>query len=1094
MREHPRTIFNVIALVFALVAFSTPAASQTSKGFIVGTVVDPNGAVVAGITVKITNRDTGVVRETVTQGDGSYRFDAVDPGPYTLEAGGSGFRIAKQEGLDVKASQTVTVPVRLEVGSPTEEVTVISESAVVLQQQDGTRVNTLDQREITELPVAGLNPVNLVFTLPGVTDVGGLAGSLSGGFVQGTEFSINGLRPRANNQLVDGLDNNDNSITGQFYQPAVRDAYSEVTVLGGDYSAEYGRAGGAVVNVITRGGTNEFHGSVYDIIQNSAFDALTPGQKAQSGLTEVPQFSQNTFGFSFGGPVVKNKLFFFGTAQFDLIRAGSVVGRAIVPTERGLGQLRALFPEGTNPNLDRYLSIVGPLRGTANVINVPIGGGRQDIEFGTATRQSAQPVNTYDYVARVDWVPTSRDSFAFRYLANDQIFSNQFPDPSSGVTGSQFPGFEADVPALVQNFFASYTRVLSPSTTNEFRFGYGRFNVLFGPRDPEKTTSGPQFIFSGTTISTVGLSPILPQGRIFNNYQFQDTVTHTVGNHTLRMGADILVQRGKQFVPINTRGQLIFAPGGGFPAFGNFLDSFSGTGAGSAAKVFGEGVSFPDVTTQSYFINDSWRVRPNFTLNLGLRYENFGTVANNAPFPAFTGFGAPLQTRVEQKRDNNNFGPRVSFAYSPRFESGLGYWLFGVDRSVIRGGFAVNYDVFFNNILSNILATSPNALGTTLTGAAVGGRGIPNFTSTTLPSTVVANPQAGQATIVSDLINPQTYVWNIGVQREIWRRNILDLAYVGSRGTRLFINEQLNPGIVGSTNPNRRLHATRGSVIARTNGGDSNYHSLQARLERGFRDGFLYRMTYTFSKAIDNTSEVFTTTGGSSLNSDPFNRAIDRSVTIFDTPHVFSLTALYNSDQLFREGWGRRLLGGFTLSGIWRYQSGNVETPFVAGLDLNGDLNGFNDRPAIANPSAPATSVAFANAFTGAFGCGASATGYFDINCNSIALSDARYVVDPTIRTNIAGRNSLRAPGFNRLDMSLQRSFDVFFSPWESDRFEIRFDLFNVTNTPVFRFEGGGLSNGDVTNPFFNRPEINSGVSVGSGSARSGRLQLRYVF
>src|SRR6185503_8694476 len=299
-----------------------------------------------------------------------------------------------------------------------------------------------------------------------------------------------------------------------------------------------------------------------------------------------------------------------------------------------------------------------------------------------------------------------------------------------------------DVPSLTQNFYMSDTYVFTPRTLNEARFGYGRFNLQFGPRDAALTTSGPQFLFSGTTISTVGLSPSFVQGRIFNNFQWQDTVTHTHGNHTLRVGVDILQQRAKQFVPINTRGQLTFAGGGGFPAFGNFVDSFSGVGSGAASKVFGNGFDYPNVTTQAYFINDSWKVRQNLTLNFGLRYEHFGAVANNAPFPAFTGFTAPLQTRVEQQTDNNNFGPRLSFAYSPHFESAWLGRVFGSDLTVIRGGFAINYDVFFNNILSNIMATSPNALGTTVTGATMGGRGIPNFNESALPTTLVANPQA----------------------------------------------------------------------------------------------------------------------------------------------------------------------------------------------------------------------------------------------------------------------------------------------------------------------------------------------------------------
>ena len=1080
----------VVTLVLSAIG---SAAAQTSKGFVTGVVEDQNGAAIANASIKITNLTTGVSRDTVADSSGSFRLDAVDPGAYTLEATATGFKSAKLDRIEVNAAQTLNIPLRLEIGSPTEQVVVSAANEVVIQSADGTRVNTLGEREIRDLPVLGLNPVNLVFTLPGVADVGGSNG-LAAGFVQGTEFSINGLRPRGNNQLIDGLDNNDNSITGQVYQPTVRDAYSQVTVLGGDYSAEFGRAGGAVVNVITRSGTNEFHGSAYDIIQNSAFDALTPGQKSVSELTEVPQFSQNTFGFSLGGPVIKNKLFFFGTYQADLVRAGAVTGTAIVPTQAGLNQLRALFPVGTNPNLDRYLGIVGDLRGETNLIQVPIGGGRDPIEFGTATRFSAQPVDTYDYLARVDYAITDKNSFSVRYLANKQLFSNQFPDPSTGIAGSQFAGFEIDVPSLTQNIFLSDTHVFSPRTVNEARFGYGRFNLFFGPRDADLVTSGPQFIFSGTTISTVGLSQSFPQGRIFNNFQFQDTLTHTVGNHTLRVGTDILMQRAKQFVPINTRGTLTFAAGGGFTTFGNFLDSFSGVGTGAAAKVFGPGLDYPNVTSQAYFINDSWKVRPNLTLNFGLRYEHFGAVANNAAFPAFTGFDAPLQTRVEQQNDNNNFGPRVSFAYSPNFNSGWVGRVVGENKTVIRGGFAINYDVFFNNILSNIMATSPNALGTTVQGANFGGRGIPNFTEAALPAELVANPQAGQNVIPADLKNPQTYVWNFGVQRELPGQNVLDVAYVGTRGTRLFINEQLNPGVPGSTNPNGRAFATRGSVISRTNGGDSQYHGLQMRLERSFRDNFLYRATYTYSKTVDNTnSEIFATTGGNSVGSDVANRAADRGVADFDVPHIFTLSGLWEVPGV-GSGFWKELTGGFQFATIWRYQSGNVSSPFVTGIDLNGDLSGTNDRPSIANPLAPATSVGFANSLAGGQGCDASATGFFDINCNPVTLSDVRYLVDPSIRTNIAGRNTLRAPGYNTFDMSLQRSFKIPFTPWEQDRFEIRFDYFNVFNTPIFRFEVGGVSDGDVTNANFNRPELNSGVSVGASGGRSGRLQLRYVF
>ncbi len=1061
----------IASLCAVLIVLSTSVLAQTSKGFVVGTIVDQNNAAVSGAVVKITNNETGVVRETVTQSDGSFRLDAVDPGTYRAELTANGFKSTARDKFLVAAAQTTDLSTALEVGNPSEVVTVTSNEAIELQTSDGTRVNTLNTREITELPVAGLNPVNLVFTLPGVVDPGGLAG----GFVQGTEFSVNGLRPRANNQLIDGLENNDNSITGQSYQPSVRDGYSEVTILGSNFSAEYGRAGGAVVNVITRSGNNDFHGSIYDINQNSALASLKPGEKAVEGLTKVPQFNQNTFGFSLAGPILKNKLFFFGTFQRDLFRAGGVSSTAVTPTAVGAAQLRAQVPVGVNPALDQYLAIVStflaPVADRAPIaLQSGTGPGRTLIEFGNASRQSSQPVNTDDYIARIDWTPSTVDSLSFRYLRNNQVFNNQFP---SGVAGGQFPGFEVDVPGIADSFYAAYTRQISANTTNEFRFGRAAFDVLFAPRNAALTTAGPTITINTGTISSVGLNAVFPQGRNFKNYQFQDTMTHTMGDHTFRFGADILAQRGTQLVPINTRGALSYTSGGGFTALGNFVQGFSGP-AGSASKVFGDGAEKSDVNNQAYFVNDQWRVRENLSLNLGLRYENFGVVSNNANFPAFGGLFANPLTRVEQKRDNNNFGPRFSFAYTPHLLKKL----FGENLTVLRGGIAVNYDVFFNNILSNTVATFPNSLGGT-TVAPNTGRGLANFGAQSLPASPTINPRATVNSVDPNLVNPMTYVYNLGFQRELPGRNILDVSYVGSRGTHLFINENGNPGINGV-----RVNPARGPITIRTNGGDSNYHSLQARFERSFSSGFLYRAAYTFSKAIDNTnSEVFATSGGTSVGSNPFNRRADRSRASYDVPHRFSFVGLWDSSSMFREGLKGKLLGGFTLSTIYRIQSGNVETPYLGGADLNGDLNAFNDRPSIGNPNAPADSVAFSNAFNGT----TSPTGYSDLNGNDINPANVRFIVDPAIRTNLAGRNSLRSPFVDRLDLSLGRAFKIPFTSWESDRFEVRVEFFNVLNHPSFTYDNY-FASGDVFNSDFAQPRENLGTN------RTGRIQLRYSF
>lgn len=1088
-----------LLLLMCLVSF-TATFAQTSKGFVVGTVADPNGAVIPNATITITSRETGAVRTTVSQDNGSYRLDAVDPGTYNIEVTASGFTTARSENIVVQSAQTAEANIQLSVSGAEATVDVVgTDSNVQLQSTDGTRVNTLESAQITELPVAGLNPANLVFTLPGVADVGQ---TNVGGFVQGTEFSVNGLRARSNNQLIDGLDNNDNSITGQAYQPTVRDGYSEVAILSSNYSAEYGRAGGAVVNVVTRSGTNDFHGSAYDIIQNSAFNSLTPGQRDR-GLEDVPQFTQNTFGASLGGPLSllrfgeggpvtfggKNKLFFFGTFQVDLFRNNSEA-TAVVPTAAGFNTLQTLFPAGTSTNLDYFRAILSANRGVTNTFNVPIrnvtiGAIISNVEFGTVSTVAPQPVNTYDYIARVDYIPSDRDSFTIRYLATKQNFSNQFP--------TVFQGFEVDVPSFTQNLYTSYTRNFSPNLTNEFRFGYGFVDVDFTPRNEAIGLAGPSVGFSGSGLGTgingVGLASTFPQGRKFNNFQFQDTVTFTVGKHTFRAGADVNVQRGEQQVPFNSRGIFtatasgtILAnpanPNSGFTinAFQNFIQGFSGSG-GSVVRAFGSQTVNPDTLFQNYFINDEWRVRDNLTINLGLRYENYGTPFNQVAFPAFAGFTQPIDTVVLQKRDNNNFAPRFSFAYSPDFSDGLGRRFFGEKNTVIRGGFAVNYDVFFNNILGNTAAASPNVASTTILGSTAGNvRGFNTFNINQLPTGATLNPLATITSIDSNLENPESYVYNLGVQRRFGGDFILDVAYVGSRGLKLFINEQLNPFVNFSAT---RLNPSRGSVTLRTNGGDSNYNSVQTRFERGFKNGFLMRATYTFSKTIDvANSEVFATTGGTAVGSDPFNRRTDRGLADYDIPHVFTFTTLVGLPTFGTEGLAKDILKGFTFGAIYRLQSGAVTNPYVGGEDLNGDGNAANDRPAISNPDAPRNNVAFSNAINGTD----SPTGFSDINGNPIGLSDAFYVVSRDIRTGIAGRNTLRGPRFSRLDVSLTRDFRIY----ENLRFQVRADAFNVLNMPNYLLS---FDRGNVFSTVFNDAK-----TQGEGSARSGRVQLRVVF
>ncbi|MCI0665015.1 MAG: carboxypeptidase regulatory-like domain-containing protein [Acidobacteria bacterium] len=1073
-----KATFRLAIAIASLLALSAIVLAQSSKGVLVGTVTDPTGSVIAGATVKVTNTATNVTRETVSRGEGSYRLDAVDPGIYKIEVGASGFKTMARDRVIVAAAQTTEVSIKLDLGSQSEVVNVTADTNLILQTQDGARTSTINARQITDLPVATLNPVDLVITLPGAVDPGPLAT----GFAQGSEFSMNGLRPRANSHLLDGTENNDISINGQAYIPALRDGFQEVSVLGGDNSAEYGRGGGAVVNLITRSGSNQYHGSVYDIISPSALFSLSSGQKNNESLTKVPVSIQNQYGFSFGGPIKSDKLFFFGTFQASPFRTTGGSASVIVPTQAGFDALRNEYPAGISANVDRYLSIVGNLRGTTNTSFVSLGDGRAPFEIGTATINAVpQPLDDYQLLARVDWTPSIKDAFSFRYIFDDLKFANQIP--------SAFEGFGVDVLGRAQNFHLSHTRTFSPAWVNEFRFAYGRFVALFQAANPEVALNGPVFSLAGTQLDDVGLDPTFPQGRFLNNYQFQETITHTRGGHTIRGGVDLVRQLSKALVPFNDRGVLTFTSGGGFPSFRNFADGFSGTQGTFGEKVFGDPAVYPNRFQQAYFINDSWRMRPNLTLNFGLRYENFGTPENVLPFPAFPGFDQPINTRVEQKGDNNNFAPRFSFAYTPRW----GGRYFGDQKTVIRGGYQLSYDVFFDNILLNSAASSPNVFGGSLLG--VDGdtaRGFSNAGVNSLPTTGTLDPTARVDSIERNLVNPLTHVWNLGVQRELPGNTIVDIAYVGSRGQRLFLNRELNFGI-----DSVRPVDGRGLVVLRTNAGDSNYHSLQTRVERALSKGLQFRFAYTYSKSIDNVnSEVFTTTGGSSRASDPNNLRSDRSVSSFDIPHRFVTSFLWELPGP-KSGWIGQALGGWGLSGIYTLQSGTVESPFIGGIDLNGDLNFFNDRPSINNLDAPANSVAISD--TLGFCDGPSPTGYCDANLNPIDLASARFVVDPAIRTNLAGRNILRANWTNRADASLSKSFRM---PFEGHKLEMRFEFFNLFNHANYKWAIPGSSdpsNGDVLNANFNNVGLNDGgipIPAGTGlrAGRAGRIQLRYSF
>ncbi|HWW74908.1 MAG TPA: carboxypeptidase regulatory-like domain-containing protein, partial [Pyrinomonadaceae bacterium] len=716
--------FQLAAAVLLAAAFAATGHAQTSRGTVSGTVTDPAGAVVSGAAVELVNKATNFKREGTTNDSGIYRFDAVDLGTYDLTIRARGFRPLTNTGVQVQANQVATIDSQLEIG--TEQVVVdvtASSGELLLQKTEPVRGGNFSTTQVTALPISTLNPYDLGRLLPGVVTATG--GSQFG---NASQFSINGQRPRGNNYLIDGTENNDISVTGPANQINNEDAIAEVSVQTGLFSAEFGRAGGGVFNVITKSGSNDYHGTLRWLLLSQRFNALTNNDRL-SGLTKPSVFTENVFGGTFGGPLPlphfgeggpavesgKDRTFFFFGLQYDRFRSTTNFGPFRVPTANGVAQSRALFPAGTNPRVDLYLDAIGAARGVTSLNTIALGTGpngagasvaRGSIETGLIGISAPSISNDRQWVTRVDHKISNAHQLAFRYTDDDQIFP---------ATAMNSPFFTRDFAGKSRNFLVTHTWVMNPTLTNELRVSpYGLIDFTFpiSPGDPPLAFTLPNIAISG--LSAVGIATNIPQFRTAKNYLVQDTMTKVAGSHTFRFGGEFLKQTAQQRPPFNERGSFSFATGGGFTGLANYIDNFSGSG-GSANINFGQPVYDPSLFRQSYFVQDTWRTTPNLTLTLGVRYENFGQPANRAfKFPAFAGFN-PADFLVPNKveRDNNNFGPIVGLAFTPTVESGPLGWLFGNNVSVIRAGYQVSYDTFFNNLLSNIAADSPNNTSTT---------------------------------------------------------------------------------------------------------------------------------------------------------------------------------------------------------------------------------------------------------------------------------------------------------------------------------------------------------------------------------------------
>jgi hypothetical protein len=989
------------------------------------------------------------------------------------------FRTVVKPDVELHVQDVIALNFSMELGSVTQSVTV--EAGAPLIQAGPQRGGNFVSREVNDLPLVSLSPISLARTLPGVTDPAGSSLYQTLASDEATLFSVNGARTRANNYLLDSTENNDIVFTGIAQPFNIADAVEEVSVQTGNFGVEFGRASGGVFNLVTKSGTNSFHGTLLWRYQSERFNSVSNFDKLNG--TPRTAFSRNVYGFTVGGPVRSNKTFFFGGFQQDSFRSRHFT--LVVPTEAAVASLRSLFP--SNPRLDQYLDLLGPLRGSANpnavrLGNDPITGvDRGVVQFASAALGVRESNAGPQAIVRLDHNRSEGHHLALRYIYDTRTDSPRVV---------YFPGFYLDQAARNHNLLFTDQYTFSPTLSNEFRFSYARQDADQNRISPNSTSLASMLPrINITSIASPGIHSELLQFRHVNNLLFQETQTKLSGRHTFRYGVEFLRQLATQSPTAFSLGELNYVdtPGLGYSAFANFLDDFSG-GSSLARKDFGaipgQAVPpfYPDQFHQTYFFQDMWLPAPSLSLTMGLRYENFGQPANALRFPAFAGFDPDDFLKPNRvNTDNNNFGPAFGLAWSPAFRSGWLHKLFGENKTVWRGGYQISYDAFFTQVISLLLATAtPNAIQFNKPGLNTD-RGSGDW-SKQLPAVAPApsalDTQVG--VLEKDFRSPYTERWSFGFQRQLSNKVVIDGSYVGSESHKLTTWDQANPP-ANPLQPNGpRLHPEIGQRGIRTSQGNSSYHAMQWRVDRRFARGFQLTASYTWSRNIDSTSEGV---GANEIQNGGSNRTsvwpaqgglrLDRGPSDFDRSHRLSVLYVWDVPGPATGSW-KYALGGWSIAGISSFQSG---APFSVQNTAAG-----GGRPDISNPSAPLNSrgILFQSC----------PTGYQNRDTGvCVTPADVHWIQGTGLpNATTVGRNTLLTGGINNFDVSLTKSFQIA----EQKRLEFRWEALNVLNHPQFTQvpEKNVSSSGPLPglpSRFLNRDFTDSGI-------RSMWVQLKLVF
>jgi outer membrane receptor protein involved in Fe transport len=1184
--------------------------AQATTGTLRGTVTDANGGAIAGANVTVKNEATGTVSPAIrTTGEGTFDAPALQPGAYTVTVEAPGFKRSVSTGIVVKIGIVNPFAVTLEAGNVNETVTVSSGSEEIVQRDQAQISTTVDTRRVQDLPsngaASGLDTLALL--APGVINQ-----RSTGANTNGTGLSVNGNRGRSNNFQIDGADNNDLSVTGPALFVDFQDQVQEYQVITNNFSAQYGRNQGAIVNIVTKGGTNDFHGTVFDFHQDAAFFNSLNNIEKRSGQAAPNRNLLNVFGGTIGGPVTiprfgeggkswlsgKDRLFFFfglqdvrnpstttgsstslailssefprllstfpnsasiaayaANSPFAVTLRGAAVpntfvsgtpGLASVNTNPASGCPRAILTSATPPSgCTGYVPTTFLIGGPYDIVNLGTATAPQLFQAAQYQRTVPTPYRENYYNMRFDLKVTNRDNVTVRFLKQNQDSINQLSCCSSGWNG--------DVPATSKHFGGEWTHTFGSRFVLTARPNHQLISVDFGggctngvpgciPGSALIGTALANVAFSGSfgltksnALGGYGPATNLPQGRTGTVDQIPVDMTYSMGKHSFIFGFEYKhLTEVSPFLP-NFNGAF------GFNSAARLVNN----APSSVAITLGDPtLSFTENDEYAYF-QDDFKIRPNLTLNLGVRYEYTGqpinvlhdqTVARESnAATAFFNPALPLSIRTVPliPADKNNWAPRLGFAYSPHF------WkkFLGEDATVIRGGFSIAYDAAFYNILSNVqnaapfsaaltiptssltsTTTSPNPLPASPTGdvvrAAAAASGV-------LPKGVLNPIFLSQTTVAPDFRSPYAEQWSLGIQHQFGRRNVAEVRYVGTHGVALFQSINANffvgplvngvapltvctarnsAGTCTSTqvvtfpsfssllpagvhaltcvdNPatldredacNNRI-LPQGGLTTRANTSQSIYHSMQARYNGRFlKDALNLGLSYTWSKTIDDASDIFARTDVQSPNAqNPFciNRC-ERGLSAVDRPNAFTANFIYDF-PFFKEqrGFVGHALGGWQLNGAYFLTSGATFTPgqnTAYNSTLGAGYLTAGDRPFVTNPNADRRQVGISQ--VDAFNLGRISTvtnvnGFISLTALNatgaivpVTPSDVKYILNAPGSARIfgspfgtAGRNIERGPAFNQLNASVFKNIKVF----ERLTLQLRGEAFNVLNHPT---------------------------------------------